>query len=491
MFNRNSHRLILIIVLLFAGLTRLQGVSWGLSYFDPYVNNAFYHPDEYKIILVAKNLQKQPIIGDLRYPTAMHYTLGLITLPIRNNKTKLPENLYDASFFIIGRLISIVYGTLAVLMTYFLGKKVHDQLTGLISAGLLAISIYHVRNSSLATTDVATSFWLVVCILISLKTTANSKVWRYIILGISFGMLIGTKYTGGFAIIPIAFHFIQIRQSEESTRTRFILSLAITCVVSLVVFLVTTPSILFLPSSFLKSLAYEGHRLSLLKSPLWQSSTWVYFFSSLTEASNAFIVIIFCISTLFVIINKQKVLLSFVLTILCFYFYFNTSLAIRYWILLLPIVVVVAGWGISRALEFHNALFKIVVTIFLLITISYGIYQNIELYHLLHSDTRSQAAKYIQNLPRDSTFAKGFDSSTDLNNGWIFPFIAQKSVKIADKPDYIILSSFNNDLPKNSIIDLDIDESVNQYLMIKEFKPENNLKIEFLSPTIIVYQLNS
>ena len=88
---RNSHRLILIIVLLFAGLTRLQGVSWGLSYFDPYVNNAFYHPDEYKIILVAKNVQKQPIIGDLRYPTAMHYTLGLITLPIRNNKTKLPK----------------------------------------------------------------------------------------------------------------------------------------------------------------------------------------------------------------------------------------------------------------------------------------------------------------------------------------------------------------------------------------------------------------
>ena len=195
---------------------------------------------------------------------------------------------------------------------------------------------------------------------------------------------------------------------RRSTRTRFILSLAITCVVSLVVFLVTTPSILFLPSSFLKSLAYEGHRLRLLKSPLWQSSTWVYFFSSLTEASNAFIVIIFCISTLFVIINKQKVLLSFVLTILCFYLYFNTSLAIRYWILLLPIVVVVAGWGISRALEFHNALFKMVVTIFLLITISYGVYQNIELYHLLHSDTRSQAAKYIQNLPRDSTFAKGF-----------------------------------------------------------------------------------
>lgn len=150
-----------------------------------------FHPDEGKITGGAHEFPRDIVEReDLRYPTGLHYLIGLLIIPFKLFETLSPtvtliaEGMY---VFVIGRFINILFGVAAVYLTFKLGKNLHSLRAGLIAAGILCLSMYHVRNSSFVTTDISTSFWLVVVLLNTYRLFEDASRKTIYWLGLPLG----------------------------------------------------------------------------------------------------------------------------------------------------------------------------------------------------------------------------------------------------------------------------------------------------------------
>ena len=115
-----ENRLLLLIILVSLAL-RFSGVFWGL----PFIKHMrFYHPDESKIVDGAYEFPVHILTNlDLRYPTAFHYTLGVLTLPLR--LISYPKDYY--AIYLVGRLLSVLAGAATILVTFLLSRKIFHR----------------------------------------------------------------------------------------------------------------------------------------------------------------------------------------------------------------------------------------------------------------------------------------------------------------------------------------------------------------------------
>jgi len=133
-------------------------------------------------------------------------------------------------FNIIGIFISLyfssymepaIFGTLTVLVIYFLGKELSNKRVGLISAFFLAISPGHIQRSLAGFFDneALGVFLLVLCIYFFMKSLRTSSISNAIGSGISLGIL-GVSWGGAtFAFMLLALYaFILIITKRYSTR---------------------------------------------------------------------------------------------------------------------------------------------------------------------------------------------------------------------------------------------------------------------------------
>ena len=506
-------RALLFTILVYALIIRLIGIPWGMQMFDPYVGSSSYHPDELKIVGGAENFPKDIFVRtDLRYPSALRYMIGILGLSIKLAIRLGIVNFNDLHqlYLLLGRLVSTMFGVAGVYLTYLLAKKLANMNSGLIAAGLLAVSLYYVRKSSVSTTDIAASCWAIVILLLTTKITVNSGWKAYIFLGIVSGILVGTKYTGAFALIPSAIWLIYIYYiaPSQKVRNKMILFLGMTIITGPITFLLTTPTIILRPGAFFDSLNYESQYIAQLRSPLWNYSIPVYFFTSLTEATNLFICIAIVVALILVAIKRPNIhLVAYAILILCFYVYFNTGLYVRYWTLVLPPACVLAGWGIEKVISSSNKIQMFFGIGMLVLCITTGIYQNYLLSRMLFNDTRTKAAQFIDRLPGKSTILLGLNSQNA--DRFTYPFVNHPNVYYIAKdilkiPDYIILNRLADDanhptygeiqyttfqdknikyqeiaaLEPNGILNIKINDESIQYREIAVFKPIETLRVD-------------
>lgn len=479
---KNKLHFAIYLIIVVSLLVRIVNIVWGLSLFDKYVNDR-YHPDEFKIVMGAKNFPKDIFSRtDLRYPTALHYMVGIFNLPVK--KANLPVD--DIQMvYVIGRIISVLFGVASVYCTYLLGKRLSNEYGGLVAASLLAVSLYHVRESSVITTDVATSFWAVYVLLQTQKLDATSRIGRYILLGASFGLLVGTKYTGAFLALPVLLLFLCFYLNSPQHRKRILLMFALFFATSLAMFFISTPGILLKPTAFLTSLQFESNRLSASQSSFWDVEFYSHFFSSLSQSSNLFICFAIAWALFLVVVRRPGFHLNlYALVTVIYYLYFNTALLPRYWVMLLPILCVLAGWGIVTI--YDDQKFRSFSLGLFIVAFGLGVYQNVLLVGLAYNDTRSAAAQFLAQQVPDAKILLGFGSQE--NDGWQYPYVKQQLVRnSSDSPDYIVLSSFVDDLPAQGDLMIKTNSQEARYIYIKTFTPINNLQVEFMSPTIEVF----
>jgi hypothetical protein len=258
---------------------------------------------------------------------------------------------------------------------------------------------------------------------------------------------------------------------------------------SLTIFLLTTPSILLHPSAFLNSLQYESTRLAELRSPIWQLVFFTHFFSSLAQSSNILICFIILIALILVVMKQPPFNLRiYAILSIVYYFYFNTALLPRYWIILLPMLCAMAGWGMIELMA-HKKLHYPWVSLYLM-AIILGVTQSYSLTRLALHDTRSLAAQYLAQQPLNAKIMFGLGSAE--NDGWQYPPVRQAIMTEAvEFPDYIILSSFVDQLPKEDHLPFNIGFQDAFYKRTKIFRPITSLKMEFMSPTIEVFVLDN
>ncbi|MBW8010275.1 MAG: glycosyltransferase family 39 protein [Chloroflexi bacterium] len=447
--NFSQPRKILIAILMIAFGLRIVGIFWGLPIFDTYAHA--YHPDESKIINGAVAFPEDIFEReDLRYPTGLHYFVGLLVIPLGTLATfevitKAQLSIYT---FIISRIVSVVFGVGAVALTYRLGKLISNTTTGLLASSLLSVSLYHARHSAIATTDVATSFWIMAVLISLYRLSLDSKTRDYLVLGIFSGLLIGTKYSGVVVIASAAVIFIKLlRTSRDSQqRWRLLKGGGISTLSAITTFLMTTPSILVHPQSLLTSLQYETSRVGYSRAPLWNINILVGDYKLLVMTAGLPIAIL----VIFGLINglsrsEIKTNLPLLASIIAYLLFFWGSLIARYYILLLPILCLLAAKALDSLLQRNIQPIKLAVVLVFSSTLLYSLVYSINGIALFLNDSRSGAAAYIDaNLPAGASI--GYAKTGNLQRwGWRLPFIDPEKYTLVDNltnPDYLVLSGF-------------------------------------------------
>lgn len=418
-------RLNLVLILIIAlGLgLRLWGIPFGLPY--------MYHPDEGLTVALALRMLQT---GDwnpkffhwsslLFYANALVYflyfifgrTLGRFTSladlrapdveSIAVGKAFLPEE------FLLGRGLTAICGTLAILMAYLVCRKMGAARgVGWVAALLLAVETIDVRNSQFIRPDTFVVLFELVTVWFCLAILDDPRARHYVGAGIAAGLATSFKYNAAvvcFAILVA--HLFRLGWRGLLRREIFLAAFA-----SIAAFLVTTPYALLDYSTFMQigplqaaeiyatgHAGAEGDTFNWYINFFWGNLGWV------TPLGLAEI--------FYVLIRRERrgiVLLTFpfvyyVLVNLYTVHFDETALPI------IPFLILFAALFLGRAYEFLSARFAranllhlgfgLVACVFafslLRSTISYNT-------HLLERDARETARVWIEeNLPPGSRIA--------------------------------------------------------------------------------------
>ena len=520
----------LLILLVIALAYRFSGIFWGLPPFSPKP----YHPDEPKIIEGALNFPQDIFQRvDLRYPTGLHYLLGLLTWPAK----KLIEFLGEDPFpfiYLSGRLLSITLGTATILLVYLLARKFYGKTLALVAAIALAFSMYHVTNSAWATTDVATSFFLVLYLYLLAVTLEKQSTKYAIFTGISLGMLVGVKYVGALAVIPlfvlIIIHEWQQPHTNLWQKLKKIATNKLLWTVGFValgVFLITTPSILINPEAFVESVQFEQNRLAQSQRPLYEIQVWQGVVSKMATTLG-FPLAIFAIAGFFISLTScRKFELAMTSLVIIFLLYFGNALVPRYFIMIMPILAIFAARALLFFFNHKQTWVRRIIILVCAGVLAYSFLYSTAAVLSRYPDTRTSSANYIQTMiPPGATFGIAYTSEEYdyAYHLWRYPYIDFTEIQYVDfleGPDYVLVSSYDSvqivdtlqsgSLSENFVIS---ESQKNQwyqnsppspaifafyqnlyfsdqpdYELLERFTPPRKLApIEFYPPTIEIYQ---
>lgn len=179
-----------ILFQLYLLFTQVKGFTQG----DPYE----YVSMAYKVVF--NNKWEAWDIRSWFYPFFL-----MIPLMILKYFKVVPGNLFIRSIIVV----QIIFSISCLIVTYFLGKKIKNTFTGLISVFFLALNPLFNRWSLSTTTDVpATLFYLLVlyfCIPDSNKKNLIDQFIGGLFMGIAFGI----RYQSIFSFIPICFLYLK------------------------------------------------------------------------------------------------------------------------------------------------------------------------------------------------------------------------------------------------------------------------------------------
>jgi hypothetical protein len=200
------------LVTLMGILLRLRGVTRGLPY--------LYDPDEHFIVDPALGFV---VSGDLNphsffYPgSTIMYPLGLVYFAywmlgyfvgwftdLQSFGTFFWTN--PKSFYLIARVLCIVLSSVAIPLTYAVGRTVAGKGAALAAAIFVAASPLHVDFSRLVRTDPVMTTFVLAAMLYAVRAMGEQFDRQIFISGIFIGLATATKFTGvsGAMIVVLA-----------------------------------------------------------------------------------------------------------------------------------------------------------------------------------------------------------------------------------------------------------------------------------------------
>ncbi|MEJ2618063.1 MAG: hypothetical protein P8Z35_24110, partial [Ignavibacteriaceae bacterium] len=354
----------------------------------------------------------------------------------------------------------------------------------------------------------------------------------YILLGIFSGILLGTKITGIlFLLIPVALIFLYSVNSSRKAlpdgrfNVKIIKKILIYFFVAFFIFLLFNSYVYLYPARYMNFLLDQKKNLidrSFIS--IWQIPlTWI----KATDISIGFPV-----AMLFIIglarMRRKNLYMQLVLFLFLFEYYafWRWSILPRYIISIAPLICIFAANAVVYFYKKRNVIIKIITAGVFIFTIIYSGYLSISGILLRLTDTRMEASKYIdKNIKEGSTIGVSYTSEKFAGqyHSWRYPRINYNKYKDEDflnEPDVIILSSYDfykisrllNSNKLNDKYELDkkyyrewyrysppgprllrrFDELLNrkdsEYKLIKTFKEDINVPIEFPPPEIRIYR---
>ncbi len=434
---------LLLALLAFSVASRAYGILWGVTLWP--LDVSVYHPDEPQIIDQAFNFPDDILERtDFRYPTGHGYLIAILGWPFVKIAGALEMDVYLVTYM-IGRLISVLMGTASVGLTYLIGKSIYGHRFGLLSAALLAVSTMHVANSAWATLDVPSSFWLVLFCWLLVRTSSCLHHWR--LLGVTLGVLIGTKYTGGIAVIVLIVAVVGELRRENSPVKVVGRSAITNCLwaiggIAVSAFFLSTPGILVQPDMFLQSIAFLSAQFTPY--PLLLNLLKIADALGTTVAVATAIGMAGC----FAFASGRKLrpyAIAVAIFILCCVTFINTPP--RYIILIAPLCALLAGYAAVQACLLVRK-GRVMIIGFCILVFGYNGIHTLRTVAARYPDSRSLAEHYIsEHVPDGATIGFMYESDAvpyPLYK-WRYPQVDLERVVYTDflqSPEYVVVSEY-------------------------------------------------
>jgi len=190
-------------------LLRLRGVTWGLPH--------LYDPDEPAFVDPAVRFVTTGDLNPHRFghpASTLMYLLGLAYLvywllghlvgwfpDLRFFETLFRTD--PTVFYLIGRGLTLLLSTLAIPLTYMVGRRVTGQSAALAAATFVAVSPLHVELSRIVRPDGPLTTLILLTMVLAFKTTERPMGRNFVLSGMCAGLATATKWPGIAAAVPV------------------------------------------------------------------------------------------------------------------------------------------------------------------------------------------------------------------------------------------------------------------------------------------------
>ncbi len=406
---------LLLLALCFGLFLRLYGIDFGLPF--------LYHPDESILIERALSFGTgdfNPHFFEWPASVLMYFlfslygfyylilhSLGLVASPgefaiiFWNDPT---------NFYLIARTFTALAGTATIYFTYKLGLETYNKKTGIISALIMAVGYYHVRNSHYATTDITMILLLIIAVLFTLRYYKSAKTRHLIFASIFWGLATAVKYTAAYLFFPIFFSiWFLFRNKQVKSYRQLIGLITLSGIIAVSVFFMVTPYALLDFKTFISHVSFQMERLKSGHLGFdAEYSGYVWFFTEiLPRMAGLLPAMLLAAGSFYSLFNRKKKV--WLLAAFPIFFYLlvlgrGQAFMVRYALVLLPFMAIYTGNfidSIAGKISYNLRTQKIIISSILIIVFFWPVLRLIEFdIALANEDTRTQAARWIeQNIP--------------------------------------------------------------------------------------------
>lgn len=239
--------------------------AWSVSYGLP----DLYHPDEPRIVERAVRFHQ----GDLNprffnWPSLYMYVMaGVYGLVFGASSGGVAGAFArdPALFYLVGRLVTVLFGTATVAVLYFTGRLAYGPVVGILAAALLAVDLLHVRDSHWVTTDVPLAFLVALATLYALRYWRSGRRIDAGAAGLVAGLATSMKYPGGLAFLGLVVAHALLRPAEPAWRRVVGRDTVRAAGLGAVGFVLGTPFALLTPIAFVRGVLDEVREVNTVQ----------------------------------------------------------------------------------------------------------------------------------------------------------------------------------------------------------------------------------
>jgi hypothetical protein len=191
------------------------------------------------------------------------------------------------ALFVIGRLWGAISGTLCILATYMLAKRVLPRAWALAAATLVALSPTMLELSMLTRPDMLQILFMLLVMIFAIDAAEDpsARQRNFLLAGICLGLATASKYPGAVAVLAI---LIAVSLEHGITIRERAISLGIAAGASVASVFISAPYLVLNLSGVLRDLANEGREFHLsATSPGFIDALWQYLTNALPHGTSA------------------------------------------------------------------------------------------------------------------------------------------------------------------------------------------------------------
>ncbi len=311
-------------------------------------------------------------------------------------------------FMGVAKAVSFVFGAIAIVATYFLGRRLLDRRAGLLAAAILAGAPTFARYCSEPVPDAALAAMAAIASVFLLAVLQEPTRRNYALCGLFLGLAVSAKYNAAVLAVAGLFVHVWLWRARRAPLRRLIDSNLLTAVpAALLAFGLTSFQVLLQPREFFGYLL--GYLPDATRSSGWMTN-FVPWLSHLKVcfASEGGIALLFAAGILFALWKRSPATLTLLAAVLLAFAYMGRweKVFMRYYLFVYPALAALAAAAVFYAGDRLPSKIRRAPVLVALALLGWTVIPRVQPARLSLSDTRDLARAWIEsNIPSGAVIA--------------------------------------------------------------------------------------